>query len=214
MRRRIKLLVSILALGFSFALMTFGVFAATSHTLTISSTVSFSIGQNIMCEVNGKTFRQTAAPKYSYANVITTLTESKASMNQTELSQGTWTALTAEQGKMTIDEQAIYWVFEVKNTAAATANNFKVGVGVQGSTADSFTKLTLPTEISASYNLDITYGTSNAGAPATAVDANGWTNAVAPQNSIYVMVKVSPKSINTNIASKAFNFTLVMAYSD
>lgn len=213
MKRKLKLLASLCSLGLSLALMTFGVFAATSHTLTISSTVSFSIGQNINCSVDGKTFVQTSAPAYSTIGNITTLGGATGAVGDGTLSKTSWSALTSEQGKMTVDKQAIYWVFEVKNSAPANANSFVAGIGNDGSTADSFTALTLDAELATSYNLDIKYGTSK-DSVCSAEMVSGFTAKIQPKNTVYILVKVSPKEITTNITSKPFNFTLVLKYSE
>lgn len=211
MRRRIKLFTTLASLGLSLALMTFGVFAAASHTLTVSSTVSFSIGENISCDVNCKTFRQTNAPVYSDTNIITNF-ETSATVS-TSLEKDTWNSLTSEEGKMTLSEQAIYWMFEVKNTAPISANNFVVGVGEVGSTAESFTTLTLPDEIAESYTLTIFCGLSEEETPNTKL-TSGWTSPVTPQENIYVMVKVTPKVLSQSIAVNEFNFALVVKYSE
>ena len=213
MRRKIKLFTSIISLGLSFALMTFGVFAATSHTLSVSSTISFSVGNNIFCTVNGKVFVQTDAPTYSSTGAVNTLTDSSAGMADEELSTAEWSALTSEQGKMTVDKKAIYWIFEVHNNASVGSNSFVIGVGQTGSTDESFTELELDAELSDNYSLDIKYGTQNNSAPATDM-TNGYTTKVEPQTSMYVLVKVTPKSFTSSISSKPFNFTLVLKYAE
>ena len=83
MKKKVKLITTIASLGLALALMAFGVYAATSATFNVSTTVTFQATQHVKVTVTGlETAALTAAPQAS--DYVTAPTNNGQSLNRTE----------------------------------------------------------------------------------------------------------------------------------
>lgn len=197
MKKRFKMIITVAMLACSMALMGFGVYAASSHTLTVNNYIQFSVGDNIAVKFEAKS--AIAAPqKYSTATGTKTHTAT-AGVTSSALDNPTWEPWTdGSPAIMTVGNETMYWIFKVTNQS--TSNAIKVGVYAAG---EGTTALSEPT----GYTLNVKYATSDI-LPATALTSNQ-TASIAAGGVNYILVQLTVNSNTTNIAKGAFNFKLV-----
>lgn len=114
MKRKFKLLSSIACLGLTLAIMTIGVFAASSHSLAVNNTISFNIGTNIAFNLTGTVYTPVSTDRDTLGSAVQTYSGDLDSVSvSTATINDTWdtTAITMSQ-----EQDSIVWVFTVENT--------------------------------------------------------------------------------------------------
>lgn len=120
MKRKIKLLSSIASLGLTLAIMTVGVLAAASHSLSVNNTISFNIGTNIAFDLTGSVYTPSSTDRDTLGSAVETYSGDINSVDVTTTTiSDTWdtTGITLSQ-----ENDSVVWVFTVKNTGENTIN--------------------------------------------------------------------------------------------
>ena len=128
MKKRLKIIITSSMLVFSLALMAFGVYAATSHTLGVENYISFDIGDNISCEIEALTAIGSTPdvsfnsshnnPKTINLSVDAGNTTFTKVSGNTDIISNAWSPWT-ESNKASLDftNDTVYWIFKVTNTS-------------------------------------------------------------------------------------------------
>ena len=195
MKKRFKMIITVAMLACSMALMGFGVYAASSHTLTVNNYIQFSVGENIAVTIDAKT---------AVASSVKGFTETDASGTQAKtLSAGvadpvkneTWTPWTSSApASLTVGTEYVYWIFKVTNNS--TENSIKASV-LNTSDKALTTALT-------GYELKVYTGEDAAGVPATAAT----TATITKGNSAYILVQLKVSDNTKTITGAEWNFKL------
>lgn len=114
MKRKFKLLSSIACLGLTLAIMTIGVYAASSHSLAVNNTISFNIGTNIAFNFTGSVYTPVSTDRDTLGAAVQTYTGALDSVSVSSSTiNDTWdtTAITMSQ-----EQDSIVWVFTIENT--------------------------------------------------------------------------------------------------
>ena len=211
MYKRYKLMLSLISFAISLALMTFSVFAATSHTLGVENNISFDIEDNIC-------FNLTAAAYHgNYTNEVLTIVsdytgriDKPTSFNNGQklnvrideqeneiLSQG-WNPFTETSGVVTIGENSLIWDFIFENTGE---NNLKAEVlfndSFWGEEIGSSSKYSLTTTYQLGNN-DLEFGSAS----------NSVLKTTTTNKFLKVRVVFTVTEYSTNISGEDLNFTI------
>ena len=120
MKKRIRIIFTSAMLAFTLALMAFGVYAATSHTLSVNNYIQFDIGENITFTIEGKRTTPTgelgsrSQQDDAYYNQTNTQGGSAIEVGAGD-ADGTLTAWTMETPVKLYAGETITWTFTVTN---------------------------------------------------------------------------------------------------
>lgn len=194
MKKRLKIIITSSMLVFSLALMAFGVYAATNHTLGVENYISFDIEDNIAVNIVGKTAMGSSALAFDSAPSIKTISveagvgDNTLTATEGTLENGIWIPWTKQNpALLDVDKDTVYWIFKVQNTGALGANT--IGVSVTNNENTTLTALT-------GYNLTVLYGTSGTELP------NQVSLSLQPQEIGYVLIYLK---VNSNIQNIPVN---------
>ena len=200
MKKRFKIIITTAMLAMSLALMSFGVYAATSHTLSVNNYIQFDLAGELAVTINGKTGVKAAAAYNSFTTDVTAFTSTAD--EGANLDNASWTPWTSETpAKLGINSKTITWMFEINNDSQQYAIKVNVYGGSTGTNA-----LAAPT---GDYSFEIKNGTSATTAPAT-VGAS--IASIAKGGSGYFSISLTRTgNLTTNDASAtAFPFRIVI----
>lgn len=195
MKRKIKLLSSIASLGLTLAIMTVGVLAAASHSLSVNNTISFNIGTNIAFDLTGSVYTPSSNDRDTLGSAVETYNGNINSVDVTTTTiSDTWdtTGITLSQ-----ESDSVVWVFTVKNTGENTIN---VSVADSANLAMTGTDITNKNIVKdTGYSVNVSYAndttTSN-------------TQSAATDETITVTVTLRILDYSKTITDADFDFTL------
>ena len=195
MKRKIKLLSSIASLGLTLAIMTVGVLAAASHSLSVNNTISFNIGTNIAFDLTGSVYTPSSTDRDTLGSAVETYSGDINSVDVTTTTiSDTWdtTGITLSQ-----ENDSVVWVFTVKNTGENTIN---VSVADSANLAMTGTDITNKNIVKdTGYSVNVSYAndttTSN-------------TQSAATDETITVTVTLRILDYSKTITDADFDFTL------
>lgn len=201
MKKRFKIIITSAMLAMSLALMSFGVYAATTHSLTVNNYIQFDLGGELAVTIIGKTAVAAPAGFTSFAaskNITATADEGGA------LDNPTWAPWTEQApAQMSVGNATVTWIFEITNDSAQYAITASLYAGNSGTTPLASTDL---------YDVAVKTGTEAATAPATV--ANTISTIAINGGKAYFMVTATRKDgkLNVNDAEAiSFPFYITIA---
>ena len=169
MKKKAKLFTTIASLCMAVALMAFGVYAATTQTLGVSSQVNFSVGDNIAFKISA-----TVTDSMTTANTDT-MAEQEVLSSKTELTLTAWT--TTKEFVVTPDARNIVYTYSITNTGdnSIVVTLEDTGKALPGYFADETLTLAGTTTVAKgeTKTFTVTYTSSGAAANQTAQTGDG-----------------------------------------
>ena len=185
MKKRFKIIITSAMLAMSLALMSFGVYAATTHSLTVNNYIQFDLGGELAVTITGKTAVAAPAGFSTFADgnkIVATADEGEA------LDNPTWAPWTEQApAQMSVSNKTVTWIFEISNDSAQYAITASLYAGSEGTTPLASTDL---------YEIAVKNGTSATEVPATATNTIA---TIATGAKAYFMVTATRKDAKLNV---------------